>query len=198
MAWDTDATKRKLLEAGARQFAAHGLAGARMDAIGRDAGVNKERVYRYFGDKARFFDEVLAVELGDLVDGLVLRTTGPSGVGEVAGALYDRYRARPELPRLLAWESLELPAPVGLERRCDLCAGITEQIRATLGIDRAAAEDLVIATISLATAAWTLSHVAATVRSSPAESHEARRAAIVAEVTTLATAAATARPAGAA
>jgi len=42
---------RKLLTAARREFAQSGLAGARVDEIAARAGVNKQLVYHYFGDK---------------------------------------------------------------------------------------------------------------------------------------------------
>ncbi|MCD5348909.1 TetR/AcrR family transcriptional regulator [Kineosporia mesophila] len=135
MAWDTEATRQKLLDAGVRQFAAHGFAGARMDAIGRDAGVNKERVYKYFGGQAA----VLTYELTGLLEGIDITRVGAEVVGEFTAALFDRYRARPELPRLLAWESLELDQAVALERRRPICAGPVECFQtAGPGLDRRA------------------------------------------------------------
>ncbi|MFL6837431.1 MAG: TetR/AcrR family transcriptional regulator, partial [Bradyrhizobium sp.] len=48
---DPAATRRKLLTAARREFAQNGLAGARVDEIAARAGVNKQLVYHYFGDK---------------------------------------------------------------------------------------------------------------------------------------------------
>ncbi|HLZ71335.1 MAG TPA: TetR/AcrR family transcriptional regulator [Dehalococcoidia bacterium] len=49
---DAAATRERLLAAAEAQFAAHGLAGSRVDEIARAAGVNVQLIYRYFGDKA--------------------------------------------------------------------------------------------------------------------------------------------------
>ena len=68
MAWDIERTKRLLLDAGVAEFSAHGLAGARVDRIAAAAGVNKERIYQYFGNKQQFFGEVLLRELGVAID----------------------------------------------------------------------------------------------------------------------------------
>ena len=48
---DPVATRKKLLVAARREFAQSGLAGARVDEIAARAGVNKQLVYHYFGDK---------------------------------------------------------------------------------------------------------------------------------------------------
>src|SRR6476620_3395601 len=56
---DPVATRRKLLTAARREFAASGLAGARVDEIAARAGVNKQLVYHYFGDKDALYLAVL-------------------------------------------------------------------------------------------------------------------------------------------
>jgi TetR/AcrR family transcriptional regulator len=53
------ATRRKLLTAARREFAKSGLAGARVDEIAARAGVNKQLVYHYFGDKDALYLAVL-------------------------------------------------------------------------------------------------------------------------------------------
>jgi TetR/AcrR family transcriptional regulator len=54
-----EATQRKLLTAARREFAQNGLAGARVDEIAARAGVNKQLVYHYFGDKDALYLAVL-------------------------------------------------------------------------------------------------------------------------------------------
>jgi TetR/AcrR family transcriptional regulator len=56
---DPAATRAKLLTAARREFAARGLAGARVDDIAARAGVNKQLVYHYFGDKDALYLAVL-------------------------------------------------------------------------------------------------------------------------------------------
>jgi len=56
---DPAGTRRKLLAAARREFADHGLAGARVDEIAARAGVNKQLVYHYFGDKDALYLAVL-------------------------------------------------------------------------------------------------------------------------------------------
>lgn len=53
------ATRQKLLTAARREFAKSGLAGARVDEIAARAGVNKQLVYHYFGDKDALYLAVL-------------------------------------------------------------------------------------------------------------------------------------------
>ncbi|MET0675776.1 MAG: TetR/AcrR family transcriptional regulator [Bradyrhizobium sp.] len=56
---DPLATQRKLLTAARREFADSGLAGARVDEIAARAGVNKQLVYHYFGDKDALYRAVI-------------------------------------------------------------------------------------------------------------------------------------------
>jgi TetR/AcrR family transcriptional regulator len=56
---DPAATRKKLLTAARREFANSGLAGARVDEIAARAGVNKQLVYHYFGDKDAMYLAVL-------------------------------------------------------------------------------------------------------------------------------------------
>ena len=48
-----------LLEAALPEFASAGLAGARIDAIARAAGMNKRLLYHYVGDKSALFEATL-------------------------------------------------------------------------------------------------------------------------------------------
>src|SRR3954467_8004351 len=56
---DPAATRRKLLTAARREFAHRGLGGARVEEIPARAGVNKQLVYHYFGDKDALYLAVL-------------------------------------------------------------------------------------------------------------------------------------------
>ncbi len=52
-------TRAAILEAGRREVAAKGLAGARIDVVARRAGTNKRMIYHYFGDKDALYLAVL-------------------------------------------------------------------------------------------------------------------------------------------
>jgi len=52
-------SRAAILEAAAREFAEHGIAGARTDAIAREARVNKALLYYYFRDKETLYGAVL-------------------------------------------------------------------------------------------------------------------------------------------
>ena len=52
-------SRAAILQAAAKEFADHGIAGARTDAIAREAGVNKALLYYYFKDKETLYGAVL-------------------------------------------------------------------------------------------------------------------------------------------
>src|SRR6201984_725669 len=52
-------TRQRLLTAARREFGRSGLSGARVDEIAARAGVNKQLVYHYFGDKDALYLAVL-------------------------------------------------------------------------------------------------------------------------------------------
>ncbi|WP_308466390.1 TetR family transcriptional regulator [Rathayibacter soli] len=107
MAWDTEGTRRRLREAAMAEFAARGFDGTTVSSISARAGVNKERLYSYFGDKKALWELVLATELERLASAVALTGVGLDDIGEFAGATYDYHSAHPELGRLLQWEGLQ-------------------------------------------------------------------------------------------
>ena len=58
----------RILDAAEDAFAEHGLAGARVAAIARQAGVNKAMLYYYFGSKDELYDAVLERIISQIVD----------------------------------------------------------------------------------------------------------------------------------
>jgi AcrR family transcriptional regulator len=106
MAWDTQETRRRLKEAAAAEFAERGPAGTTMARIAGRAGINKERLYKYFGDKQALFESVLTDELDKLAAAVSLEAPGYEDIGEFAGHTFDYHAAHPELVRLLQWEGL--------------------------------------------------------------------------------------------
>ncbi|WP_243437123.1 TetR family transcriptional regulator [Streptomyces sp. FH025] len=116
MAYDSSATRERILAAAAAEFAAHGVAGARVDRIAAQAQANKRAIYDYFGDKARLFAAVLEHLLADLAQAV---PPGDDDLPAYAERLFDYHRAHPEALRLLMWEALELgdqPVPGEADR----------------------------------------------------------------------------------
>ena len=106
MAWDTEGTRRRLKEAATVEFAERGLDGTTMARIAERAGINKERLYNYFGDKQALFRTVLCDELDKLAAAVSATGANLEDIGEFAGRTFDYHAAHPELARLLQWEGL--------------------------------------------------------------------------------------------
>lgn len=119
---DAELTKRKLLAAARREFAAFGIDGARIDRIAAQAGVNKERVYGHFGSKDALFSAAVSAALDELSESV---SQPGQDIEAWIGAVYDFHRGRSELVRLLMWESLhardeELPGEAERKDRYQL------------------------------------------------------------------------------
>ena len=106
MAWDTEGTRRRLKEAATAEFAEHGPDGTTMARIAERAGINKERLYKYSGDKQALFETVLTDELDKLAVSVAPVPSGFEEIGEFAGRTFDYQAAHPQLVRLLLWEGL--------------------------------------------------------------------------------------------
>src|SRR5829696_5605325 len=104
MSLETVRTNQLIFYAGVTEFRAHGTNGARVDRIAAAAGVNKERIYQYFGNKEQFFGEVLTRELGIAIDAVPIRGSGIDAIADYAGRVFDYQCAHPELARLTFWE----------------------------------------------------------------------------------------------
>jgi AcrR family transcriptional regulator len=116
MAWDTEGTKRKILEAATTEFADRGPDGTTIERIAKVAGVNKERVYNYFGGKPELFALVLREQLAAAALNVPVESFTSEDIGEYAGMLYDYHREHPELARLLQWEALAFESEVPEEQ----------------------------------------------------------------------------------
>ncbi|NRQ35485.1 TetR/AcrR family transcriptional regulator [Nonomuraea sp. NN258] len=114
MTYDAEATRQRIFTAATAEFAAHGLAGARIDRIATAAQANKQAIYLYFGGKEKLFGAVVRAKLDEICHAVTL---DPSTLPESVGLLYDWYHENPELLRLLLWEGLEVgDGPVEGER----------------------------------------------------------------------------------
>ncbi|MEU1161285.1 TetR family transcriptional regulator [Streptomyces sp. NPDC005921] len=104
MAYDSTATKERILAAATTEFAARGVAGARVDRIAARAEANKRAIYDYFGNKTELFALVLERALADLAAAVPPGEDLPA----YAERLFDYHRAHPEALRLVMWEALEI------------------------------------------------------------------------------------------
>ena len=186
MAWDTEGTKRKIKEAAVDEFARFGPDGTTIERIAKSAGVNKERVYNYFGGKRSLFATVLRDELAEVARAVPVESFAEEEIGDYAGRVYDYHRERPELNRLLRWEGLVFDGEVPDEEsrrehyghRAVAVAEGQENGTITRSID---ADHLTFLILSLA-GWWTaVPQVARMITGEPTEEEHARRRASVVE-----------------
>jgi AcrR family transcriptional regulator len=109
---NSTATKARLLDAAFTEFAAHGIAGARVDRIAEAARANKRLIYVYFGNKEQLFDAVLQRAMTEGAESVPFDVDDLPGY---AGAIFDHLVTRPNLMRLRLWKLLERPSAVSLE-----------------------------------------------------------------------------------
>ncbi|MFF0521378.1 TetR family transcriptional regulator [Actinomadura nitritigenes] len=157
MAWDTEKTRRLILDAAVGEFAAHGPEAARMDRIAATAGVNKERIYSHFGNKREMFAIVLTTELERLAEAVPLDERVAADLGEYAGRVFDYHREHPHFVRLLHWEGLHTaegePVAAEAERTAHYAEKIAALAKAQAAGDldtRLAPQELLYAVIVLA------------------------------------------------
>src|ERR1044072_9974760 len=113
---DPAATRKKLLTAARREFASSGLAGARVDEIAARAGVNKQLVYHYFGDKDALYLAVLEWVYEDIREQerrLNLEGLPPDkAIRRLIEASFDHLAANPDFIVLLTDENRGGAPPV--------------------------------------------------------------------------------------
>jgi TetR/AcrR family transcriptional regulator len=100
-----EASRRLLLAAARAEFAAKGLMGARVDEIARNAGINKQLVYHYFGSKDDLYLAVLERVYADIREeerALSLSDLPPrNAMVKLIGFSFDYLAAHPEFIALL-------------------------------------------------------------------------------------------------
>jgi AcrR family transcriptional regulator len=128
-------TRAKLLEAAQAEFSEYGLAGARVDRIAERSGVNKQRIYAYFGNKEALFAAVMTKVYAHMSATVPIPTT-EGGLRAYVGDVFD-YHRESDLVRLLAWEGLHYgsgPIPDEKEREA-YYVHKTVALSIALGID---------------------------------------------------------------
>ncbi|HEX4351255.1 MAG TPA: TetR/AcrR family transcriptional regulator [Polyangiales bacterium] len=107
---NADNTRRRILAAAIREFAAEGYSGARIDAICKRARSNPRMVYHYFGDKDGLYVTALDHVLGELRrEELKLEVdhVGPlEGMLQLFDFIHAHFGKHPELISLLSGENL--------------------------------------------------------------------------------------------
>src|ERR1700735_2299919 len=98
------ATKARLLAAATGEFAAYGIAGARIDRIEAAAKANRALIYSYFGSKDGLFDAVMDAAVARVLAEVPFSAEDLPGY---AGRLFDFLVANPNQLRLATWHRLE-------------------------------------------------------------------------------------------
>src|SRR5436305_1849092 len=103
-------SRAAILKAAAGEFAEHGVAGARTDAIASAAGVNKALLYYYFKDKETLYGAVLDQVFGGLKQSIneALSSQLPPREKLLAyvGAHFDYIANHPLFPRIAQGEMM--------------------------------------------------------------------------------------------
>jgi AcrR family transcriptional regulator len=107
---DADASRARILAAATEEFAAYGLAGARVDRIAESARANKRMLYYYFGNKEALFLAVLRQAYADIRTAeqrLQLHRLEPvDGIRRLVAFTWKYFVAHPEFVTLLNSENL--------------------------------------------------------------------------------------------
>jgi TetR/AcrR family transcriptional regulator len=103
-------SRTAILKAAAHEFAEHGIAGARTDAIAREAGVNKALLYYYFEDKETLYGSVLENAFSGLKSKVFQVLDGPlpprDKILAYVGAYFDFIASNQLYPRLMQREMM--------------------------------------------------------------------------------------------
>jgi AcrR family transcriptional regulator len=186
MARDSAATKARILEAAFREFAAHGLAGARVDRIAATAEANKRAIYDYFGDKEQLFDTTLTEVLARGTEHIPRMW---DDLPEMAGCIYDYWSADPDRIRIRMWRQLERPN--AMDGEIEAYRKSIEEMTAARPSDSRLGPVELYALIWAMHFTWSLAPPALTLvqadKTTAKKTHEARRAAIVEGVRRLTT-----------
>jgi TetR/AcrR family transcriptional regulator len=105
-------TRQRILDAAAREFAAHGLAGARTEAIAAAAGVNKALLYYYFDSKDGLYQaalEDIAARVRDTTLAILLQDASPGErILRAALSHFDRILSQQVFQSLMQQEMIRL------------------------------------------------------------------------------------------
>jgi TetR/AcrR family transcriptional regulator len=101
---DVESSRRKLFDAAAREFAAHGFAGTSVDRIAAAARLNKAMIYYHFGSKAGLYGEILRdmfAAVGARVREVAASTDDPTDqIRQFVAAIAVEAEARPHFPQI--------------------------------------------------------------------------------------------------
>jgi TetR/AcrR family transcriptional regulator len=136
---DAERTKRALLDAAEVEFAAKGLAGARVDVIAEEASANKRMLYYYFGSKQALYMAVLERAYGAMRERereLNFTNLEPlDAIRTLVEFKFDYYVAHPRIIPLLAAENMNGGKYLKRSRRLrDMHLSLIDMIRKVLAL----------------------------------------------------------------
>ena len=136
---DAERTKRALLDAAEVEFAAKGLAGARVDVIAEEASANKRMLYYYFGSKQALYMAVLERAYGAMRERereLNFTNLEPlEAIRTLVEFKFDYYVAHPRIIPLLAAENMNGGKYLKRSRRLrDMHLSLIDMIRKVLAL----------------------------------------------------------------
>ncbi len=104
--YDRAQTTRRIFEAAATEFAAEGIAGARVDRIAQERGQQQGAHLQLLRQQGAAFATVLQSRLTDLANAVAL---DPDRVGDYVGELFDFMTSNPDVLRLVQHEASHFP-----------------------------------------------------------------------------------------
>ncbi len=103
-------TRDRIFRVAGEVFAARGFDGARVGEIAHRAGVNRQRLYAYFGSKRELYRQVLIDVYAQVAhhEGLLGLTVDdvPVMTARIVERFFEIHDANPRFWRLLCWENL--------------------------------------------------------------------------------------------
>ncbi len=101
---DSVLTRERILRAAIAEFAAYGIAGARVDRIAAAAGCNKSMIFTYYRSKDKLFDAVFDAIVVKTVDAVPMNA---ADLPDYAARLFDQHQLHPEVVRIGTFDRLE-------------------------------------------------------------------------------------------
>lgn len=154
--------RERIFEAATAEFAAYGIAGARVDRIAANARANKMLIYHHFGNKEALFSAVVGWQMQKMYDEVPVT---PDDLPGYAVRLFDFAMAHPALMRLMAWSGLEQRAPVPHEQVDGTAAKLAgvAQAQATQRVQSTDSPAFILGVIVAIASSWAAGNPYATV-----------------------------------
>jgi AcrR family transcriptional regulator len=147
-------TRERILNAATLEFAAYGVAGARVDRIAKEAEANKSLIYVYFGSKERLFTTVFARHLKTVYETVRFSAEDLPGY---SARLFDFAMDHPDLMRLVMWWGLEQRKDWPLEEWVSLDMQLKEiaKVQRAGNVSKRYAPEFLLTLILTLSSAWT-------------------------------------------